>query len=87
MAEIASANWKSDKLVNTRGDDKKGKLQRDVIQLCYWVPRWKSTERSVKKKHKKQYFVALHLKKSYKTFEYMQLDSNTAFTKKYKLNN
>lgn len=50
MAEIASANWKTDKLVNTRGDYKEGKLQRDLIQLCYWAQRWKSTERSVKKK-------------------------------------
>lgn len=50
MAEIASANWKTDKLVNTRGDYKEGELQKDLIQLCYWAQRWKSTERSVKKK-------------------------------------
>lgn len=48
MAEITSANWKSDKLVNTREDCKKGKLYRDPVRLCYWAARWKSTERSVK---------------------------------------
>jgi len=47
MAEIASANWKSDTVVNTREDYRKVKLERDLVQFCYWALKWKSTERSV----------------------------------------